>query len=71
MATPEPKETAAVDRVLTRKQTAAMLTVCLRTLTTMEAEGRAPRRTQLSDNRFGYRTSAINAFLEKRTEAAA
>src|SRR5262249_17656158 len=39
---------------LTRKECAAVLGISERTLITLEAEGLAPRRTQLSQRRYGY-----------------
>ena len=67
---PEKIAPPAIDYVCSRQKTAEILTVSLRTLDRMESAGKAPARTALSDNRFGYRISAINQFLNERTRAA-
>jgi predicted DNA-binding transcriptional regulator AlpA len=57
----------AIDFIRTRKETAQRLRVSLRTLQRMEARGEAPPRIKISDRIFGYRESAIDAFLRLRT----
>jgi len=52
--------------VRTRKETADLLRISLRTLQRMEARGELPARIKLSDRRFGYRENDIAAFIEAR-----
>jgi len=55
------------DLVLTRRETAERLRISLRTLTRMERDRKLPPRVRLSDRIFGYRTSAIESYLDART----
>jgi predicted DNA-binding transcriptional regulator AlpA len=54
------------DYVRTRKETAKILGVSLRTLTRMETQGKMPARIRVSDRITGYRDSTIQKFLEDR-----
>ncbi len=57
----------SVDYVRSRKETAEILNMSVRTLARLERDGRAPRRTQLSDRLCGYRDSAIREYQDART----
>jgi predicted DNA-binding transcriptional regulator AlpA len=58
-----------IDFVRSRKDTAKILGISVRTLQRMEARGEMPPRIRVSDRIFGYRDSAINEFLTVRTGA--
>jgi predicted DNA-binding transcriptional regulator AlpA len=64
-------EPGHIDYVRTRKETAKIIGVSLRTLQRMEARGEMPSRIRISQRIFGYRDSAINCFLAGRTEGVA
>jgi len=51
------------DRVLTRKQTAAMLGISDTTLWRMEGRGEMPPRVYITSRCIGYRASAIDALI--------
>ena len=61
---------AEIDCVRSRKQTAQILGVSVRTLSRMEMRGEAPPRIRVTERVIGYRDSAINEFLTSRTAAA-
>ena len=63
------KQDAGVDFVRTRQETAKILGISVRTLTRLEQRGEAPPRVKISDRIIGYRTSAIDQFLNARTMA--
>jgi predicted DNA-binding transcriptional regulator AlpA len=58
-----------VDYVHTRKETARILGVSVKTLTRIEARGELPR-VQISPRIIGYRNSEIEKFLTSRTASA-
>ncbi|HEY6700560.1 MAG TPA: helix-turn-helix domain-containing protein [Pseudolabrys sp.] len=58
-----------VDYVHTRKETARILGVSVKTLQRMEARGELPR-VQISPRIIGYRHSVIEKFLDARTAGA-
>jgi predicted DNA-binding transcriptional regulator AlpA len=58
-----------IDFVRSRKDTAKILGISVRTLARMEARGQMPPRIRVSDRIFGYRDSAIHEFLTARTGA--
>jgi predicted DNA-binding transcriptional regulator AlpA len=60
---------SAVDFVRTRKEAAQILRVSIRTLSRMEKDGKAPKRTKITDRIYGYRDSSIAEFLNCRTAA--
>ena len=62
-------EVVGIDCVRSRKQTAQILGVSVRTLSRMELSGKAPPRIKVTERVTGYRDSAINQFLESRTVA--
>jgi predicted DNA-binding transcriptional regulator AlpA len=62
-------EDVGIDPVLTRKETAQALRICIRTLTRLEQERKLPPRIKLSDRLYGYRRSAIEQYLASRTVA--
>jgi predicted DNA-binding transcriptional regulator AlpA len=53
--------------ILTRREVAERLRISVRTLSRLEAGGKLPPRIQISDRVFGYRTSAIESYLDART----
>jgi predicted DNA-binding transcriptional regulator AlpA len=59
-------DTDKIDFVRSRKDTAKILNVSERTLSRMEAMGKAPRRTQISERCHGFRQSHIDEFLNGR-----
>jgi predicted DNA-binding transcriptional regulator AlpA len=59
----------AIDFIRTRQETAERLRVSLRTLTRMEQRGDLPR-IKISDRIYGFRDSAIDAFLKSRESAS-
>jgi predicted DNA-binding transcriptional regulator AlpA len=61
---------AALDRVISEAEAAAIIGYSKDTLRREFRAGRAPARVRLSARRIGYRLSAIYAFLEARTENA-
>lgn len=63
------RKTDSIDYVRSRKQTAQILGVSLRTLSRMEIRGEAPPRIRVTERVTGYRDSAINQFLESHTVA--
>jgi predicted DNA-binding transcriptional regulator AlpA len=63
-------ENNTVDFVRSRSETAKILNVSTRTLARLEKQGRAPRRTQITDRICGYRDSAIRQYLDARTAGA-
>ena len=62
-------ENSVIDYVRTRRETAKILGISVRTLTRLENRGEAPPRVKISDRITGYRTSAIDQFLKTRTMA--
>jgi predicted DNA-binding transcriptional regulator AlpA len=60
-------ENSVIDYVRTRRETAKILGISVRTLTRLEQRGEAPPRIKISDRIIGYRSSAINQFLNART----
>jgi len=62
-------EKGVIDYVRTRQETAKILGISVRTLTRMENRGEAPPRVKISDRIVGYRSSAIDEFLNARTVA--
>ena len=56
-----------VDRFRTRRETAQLLRISLRTLRRLELRGDLPPRVRVSDRIFGWRDSQIDAFLGART----
>lgn len=58
-----------IDYVRSRKETAKILNISMRTLRRMELRREAPAKIQISDNRVGYRDSAIVTFLNSRPVA--
>ena len=60
--------TEAIDYVRSKKETAKILNMSVRTLARLEKQGRAPRRTQLTDRICGFRDSAIREFLNSKTQ---
>lgn len=61
---------AEIDCVRSRKQTAAIMGISVRTLSRMELRGEGPPRIRVTERVIGYRDSAINEFLTARTVAA-
>jgi predicted DNA-binding transcriptional regulator AlpA len=59
-----------VDFVRSRQETAKILNMSVRTLARLEKQGRAPRRTQITDRICGFRDSAIREFQDARTAGA-
>jgi predicted DNA-binding transcriptional regulator AlpA len=59
---------AALDRVVSEAEAAAIIGFSKDTLRREFKAGRAPARIRLSGRRIGYRLSAIYAFLEAHTE---
>ena len=60
------REGTAVDFV---REAAHFLGISVRTLTRMEAAGKAPPRVKITDRIVGYRDSDIKKFLDARTAA--
>jgi predicted DNA-binding transcriptional regulator AlpA len=60
--------TEAIDYVRSKKETAKILNMSVRTLARLEKQGRAPRRTQITDRICGFRDSAIREFLNSKTQ---
>jgi predicted DNA-binding transcriptional regulator AlpA len=60
-----------IDRIHTRRETAKLLRVSVRTLRRMEVRGELPPRIRISDRIFGYRQSQIDSWLASRLEGAA
>jgi len=58
------------DVLLTRAEVAQRLRIGMRTLARMDAAGALPPRIQVTDRITGYRTSAIEKFLNDRTVAS-
>jgi excisionase family DNA binding protein len=58
-----------LDRVLTEAQAANFLGLSHDTLRRLHFAGHLPR-VKMSTRRIGYRLSALNAYLEARTESA-
>jgi predicted DNA-binding transcriptional regulator AlpA len=58
-------------RVLTRSQTLRAAGVSERTWERLEAKGDVPPKTQLSEDRIGYRILDIKEWLDKRRIGAA
>jgi predicted DNA-binding transcriptional regulator AlpA len=58
------------DRLLTRREAAAVLTISTRTLDRLERNGKAPRKVQISERRIGYPASEIENFLKRKLEGA-
>lgn len=56
-----------IDRVYSRKQLAELLGVCTKTIQRLDNQGAPLGRVQISEKRFGYRASAIAAYLDART----
>jgi predicted DNA-binding transcriptional regulator AlpA len=63
--------TNTIDYVRSRQETAKILNISVRTLARLEKQGRAPRRTQITDRIVGYRDSAIREFQDARTAGVA
>jgi predicted DNA-binding transcriptional regulator AlpA len=63
------KENGRIDYVRSRKETALILGVSVRTLKRMELRGEAPPRVKVTERVIGFRDSAINAFINARTAA--
>jgi predicted DNA-binding transcriptional regulator AlpA len=63
------REGTAVDFVRGRAEAAHILGISVRTLTRMEAAGKAPPRVKITDRIVGYRDSDIKKFLDARTAA--
>ena len=59
------------DPIRTRRETAEIMRVSLRTLSRLEAQGEVPARTRISERIFGYRDSTIRAHLDARTAPVA
>jgi predicted DNA-binding transcriptional regulator AlpA len=57
-------------RVLTRRETIKILGLSDRTWDRLEYSGQTPPKTQLSDNRIGYRLADIAKWLDGRREPA-
>ena len=57
---------AELDRVLSLKETAALLGVHRATLHQWRSEGRGPPIVQLSKRKVGVRTSDLKAYIEAR-----
>src|SRR6516165_1325465 len=57
-------------RVLTRRETIKILGLSDRTWDRLEHSGQTPPKTQLSDNRIGYRLADIAKWLDGRRELA-
>jgi predicted DNA-binding transcriptional regulator AlpA len=55
------------DPIRTRRETAEIMRVSVRTLQRMEAQGEMPPRIRISERIFGYRESALRAHLDART----
>ncbi len=60
-----------IDRIRTRDEFAAILSISTRTLARMEERGVLPPRIRVSDRRFGYRESDIARFISSRAGGAA
>jgi predicted DNA-binding transcriptional regulator AlpA len=60
-------ENYTVDYVRSRKETAKILNMSVRTLARLEKQGRAPRRIQITDRICGFRDSAIREFQDAKT----
>jgi predicted DNA-binding transcriptional regulator AlpA len=56
-----------IDRIRTREEFAAILSVSTRTLARMEGRGELPPRVQVSDRRIGWRSSDIEKFIQSRS----
>jgi transcriptional regulator with XRE-family HTH domain len=68
-----PWETSAelpADLILTRREVAERLRISVRTLTRLERDRKIELRVQLSDRRYGYRTSTIESYLDARGGAS-
>jgi predicted site-specific integrase-resolvase len=57
-----------VDRVYSRKNTAALLGVCEKTLRRLELSGQL-KRVNITPRKVGYRASEIERFLSEREAA--
>jgi phage terminase Nu1 subunit (DNA packaging protein) len=57
----------SIDRVYSRKQLAALLGVCTKTIQRLDEAGAPLGRVAISDRRIGYRSSAVAAYLNART----
>jgi predicted DNA-binding transcriptional regulator AlpA len=55
------------DPIRTRSEAAQMMRISVRTLKRMEAQGRMPPRINITERIFGYRDSALRAYLDART----
>ena len=58
-------------RVLTRRQTQALLGLSEKTWERLDAVGDTPIKTQLSQGRVGYRLDHIKQWLDARTQKGA
>jgi predicted DNA-binding transcriptional regulator AlpA len=56
-----------IDYVRSRRETADILGISLRTLGRMESRRELPPRIRVSERIYGYRDSAINQFIASRT----
>ncbi len=64
-------EAKPIDRIRTRQEVAALLSISTRTLSRLEDRGEMPPRIRVSDRRYGYRESDIRAFINSRSGRAA
>lgn len=60
-----------VDRIRSRKQVAEQLGISTRTLDRLHERGELPPRVKISDRLVGYRASAIEQYLQSRTQSVA
>lgn len=58
------------DRIISPKQVAETLGICVTTLYRMWERGDGPRRLRISPNRVGVRVSDLDAFIEQRASHA-
>jgi predicted DNA-binding transcriptional regulator AlpA len=57
-----------IDRVISRQETARMLSVSMATFERLERAGVLPRRIQVSQRRFGYLESDLAKYLTYRRD---
>jgi predicted DNA-binding transcriptional regulator AlpA len=58
-----------LDAFLSRKETAHILRISLRTLRRLELRGELPPRVNVTERIFGWRESQIREFLDARTRS--
>jgi predicted DNA-binding transcriptional regulator AlpA len=58
------------DKVVSRRETAARLNISLRTLDRLARNGDGPRRIQISERRYGYPESELQAYVQRKLQAS-